>query len=393
MTTTAPTSTTTDLPGFVRRNRVAIRLGAAIVCALLLVTWFGRDSGGRGGHLDPENPAPGGARALAQVLADQGVHLEVVRGRTAFDEAKIDARTTVVVSNPEALGSATFADVDQRVKSTSGSVLVIAGLSPVVADGIGLTQKDFSTATERDRTPADCKPAQPLLDGLTLTLAGNGLGVPGDGCFGDAAGRLLLVDPTAHRWVLVDGTPISNEEIDRDENAAVALRLLGQRDRVVWYVADASEISAGEATDIGRLLPHPLVPTAWLLGLAVIALLLQRGRRFGPLVVEPMPVTIRALESTTALGRLYEKARDRQHAAMLLVEGTSGRLRKVLGADPTATREELLRAVATRTARSVEGVAALLPDAATISTNVRSDADLVTLAQELTQLEEEVRTL
>jgi hypothetical protein len=391
------TSTTTrpsrDLPGFARRNRVTLGLGTAVVLALLLVTWLGRDSGGHGGHLDPENPAPGGARALAQVLADHGVPVDVVRGRRAFADAKVDSGTTVMVSNPEDLGSRTFAEVDERVKATSGSILVIAGVTAVVADGLGVTENDLSTATERERTPADCFPAQPLLDGLTLTVDGNGLGVPGEGCFGNAAGRLLLVDPTAHRWVLLDGTPLSNDQVDRDDNAAVGLRLLGQRDRVVWYVADPDEIAAGEATDVGRLLPPWLVPAAWLLCIAALALLLQRGRRLGPLVVEPVPVTIRALESTTALGRLYEKARDRRHAANLLVEGTAGRLRQLLGAAPSATREELLRAIALRTGRSVEQIRALLPDPVAIEKNVRSDADLVTLAQELTQLEEEVRTV
>ncbi|RNL81032.1 DUF4350 domain-containing protein [Nocardioides marmorisolisilvae] len=378
--------TTAGAAGFLRRNRVAVALGLAVLCTLLLVTWQGRDTG-RNGILDPENAAPHGARALAQVLGDHGVPVDVVRGRRAFEDAQVDGNTTVVVSNPWDLGRTTYRDLEERLSTATGSELVVAGIAPAVADALGLKDKDFSTATDRDRTPADCSPAQPLLDGLTLDVPGSGLGVPGDGCFGDQAGRLLLVGANGHRWVLVDPSPLSNDRIDVGDNAAVALRLLGQRDRVVWYVADPDEVQAGDGTGVGRLLPRWLVPSVWLIAIAAVALLLYRGRRLGPLVTEPMPVTIKALESTTALGRLYERARDRWHAAELLIEGTVRRLRQVLGLSPTATREEVVRAVATRTGRPVEAITGILDRV------VRTDADLVTLANELTHLEEEVRTV
>jgi hypothetical protein len=380
-------TTTSGFPGFLGRNRVAVSLGVAVFCTLLLVTWLGRGSGSIGGHLDPQSASPDGARALAQVLGDHGVKVEVVRGSKAFRNAPVDPYTTVVVSNPESLGRRTFAEVDDRIRTTSGTVLVIAGLSPAVADGIGIGQKDLSTTTDRERTPASCSPAQPLLDGLTLTTPGSTIGVPGDGCFGTPAGRLLRVDLGGRRWVLLDGTAMTNDAIDQGDNAAITLRLLGQRDRVVWYVADPDDVQAGEGTGVGRLLPKWLVPSVWLIAIAAIALLLQRGRRLGPLVTEPMPVTIKALESTTALGRLYEKARDRGHAATLLVDATLGRLRIALGSAPGATRDDVVRAVAMRTSRSVQEVADLLGN------DVRTDADLVALAQELTQLEEEVRTV
>lgn len=380
-TTTAPG---TAGRGFLARNRATVSLGLGILGVLLLVTWLGRDTG-RGGYLDPESASPNGGRALAQVLADRGERVEVVRGSKAFAAAEVDAGTTVVVSNPDALGSRTFALVDERVRDTD-AVLVLAGLSPAVADGLGLDRQDLTVAPDQERTAARCSPAQPLLDGLTLTTAGGGLAIAGNGCFGSEAGRLLLVGRDAHRWTLLDGAPLTNDQIDRDDNAAVALRLLGQRDRVVWYVADADEVLAGEGTGIGRLLPRWLVPSLWLVGLALAALLLQRARRLGPLVTEPMPVTIRALESTTALGRLYEQARDRDHAAALLAAGTAGRLRVLLGVSPASGADDLVRAVAARTGRGITQVAALLAGSA------RTDAELVALAQELTQLEEEVRT-
>lgn len=379
-------------PGFVRRNRTMLLLGVGIALALLLVTWLGRGNAGGGSALDPQNPSPGGARAVAQVLGDHGVGVTIVRGRADFDQASLDGSTTVVVSNPDQLGSSTWKDLDRRVRTTDGAVLVVVGLGPAVADGLGLGKDDVTDSGSAQRTRADCEPARPLMDGLRLTSPAYSLAVRGDGCFGTSSARMLLVDRNEHRWVLTTGSPLSNADVDVDDNAAVVLRLLGQRDRVLWYVADAGDTPAGEGVSLSRLLPPWLVPSLWLIGIATLALLLVRGRRLGPLVVEPVPVTIRALESTTSLGRLYEKARDRDHAAALLVAGTAERLAVRLGTAPTATRAELVRAVAARTGRPVARVEALLPEAAGTTHHVHSDTDLVALAQDLLQLEEEVRT-
>lgn len=377
--------------GFVRRNRVALLLGLGVLLVLLLVTWINRDQGGLGGSLDPQNPGPGGARAVAQVLVDEGVPVEIVRGRAELDTARLDASTTVVTANPEALGASTWDDLDQRVRD-AGAVLVVVGLNPIVADGLGLGEEDLSLGPEESPIKASCDPAVDLMAGLSLTSEWQTTAVKGDGCFGTTSGRYLLVDRQQHRWVLTNPKPVSNEEIDRGDNAAIALRLFGQGARVVWYVAQVEDTAVSDGVGLSRLLPDWLVPALWLLGIATLALLLVSGRRLGPLVVEPVPVTIKALESTTALGRLYEQARDRPHAADLLVTGTARRLGPLLGLAENTPRTELVRATAERTAWSVAEVAALLPDRDAIKASVRSDTDLVALAQNLHRLEEEVRT-
>lgn len=376
-------------PGFVRRNRVTIGLTLAVLLTLTVLSWLGRGDAGRGGQLDPENPKPGGARAVAQVLGDHGVPVDIARGKRALAGAGIDADTTVVVSNPGALGESTWTDLNRRVEG-GGAVLVVAGLSLPVIDGLGLSESDLREGPDGPEE-SQCSPGQPLVDGLTLESEPNAA-VAGDGCFGDAQHRQLLVDQDQRRWVLTNPFPLTNSEIDRADNAAVVLRLLGQRERVVWYVADATDTVATDAVGLSRLLPDWLIPSLWLLAVSAGALLLWRGRRLGPLVTEPVPVTIKALESTTALGRLYERARDRPHAARLLIEGSAGRLASHLGLSASLTRDELVRAVAAETGRPVEAVTTLLPEPSRIRESVRSDADLVTLAQNLHHLEEEVRT-
>ncbi len=83
------------------------------------------------------------------------------------------------------------------------------------------------------------------------------------------------------------------------DNAALALRLLGQHERLLWYVADSTDLGSGEGLSLSRLLPPWLGPSAILLVVGVLALMLLRGRRLGPLVTEPLPVVVRAVESTT----------------------------------------------------------------------------------------------
>lgn len=377
-------------PGFLRRNRTALLIGLAVVLVLVGVSWLNRNQAGTGGDLDPANPKPAGARAVAQVLGQHGVPVDIVRGRSAFDHATLDPATTVVVSDPDSLGKSTWNDLDARVRA-SGATLVVIGLSPAVLDGLSIPDADVSAGPDARVVPADCALAVDLFLGLSLTSDYPAPALPGAGCFGTGDGRLLVVDQEMRRWVLTAAHPVSNEEIDKGDNAAIVLRLLGQRDRVVWYVARVEDTAASDGIGVSRLLPRWLIPSLWMLGLAVLALLLVRARRLGPLVVEPIPVAIKALESTTALGRMYEKARDRGHAADLLVQGTIRRLHTSVGLAAGAGREDVVRAIAARTGRPLPAVAALLADRAGLSGTIRSDADLVTLAQNLHQLEEEVQ--
>ncbi len=124
-------------------------------------------------------------------------------------------------------------------------------------------------------------------------------------------------------------------------------------------------------------------------GAAVVALLLWRARRLGPLVTEPLPVTVKAIETTRSRGRLYRKSGDRPHAARALRRAARSALAERLHLPSTVPLDALVRDVARRTGRPVEQVAALLhPDAAEPAT----DHDLITLANDLAALEREVRT-
>jgi hypothetical protein len=184
----------------------------------------------------------------------------------------------------------------------------------------------------------------------------------------------------------VGGTALlTNDAVDRADNAAVALRLLGQHDRLVWYVPDSRDVSAGDAGSLRAQLPAWLVPGLWLLAAAVLATMLWRGRRLGPLVVEPLPVVVRAIEATRGRGRLYRRVRDRTHVAGVLRAATRRRLATRLRLPPGTSPDALVVALAHATGRDSAGLHDLL-----VSRPVPDDRTLTQLADDLAALEKEV---
>lgn len=392
---TAATTATGPAPGgaaaargFARRNRTSLLLGAGVLATLLLISWLTLAQAGQGGSLDPANPAPEGARAVARVLADRGVEVDIARGRAEFESQRLNG-ATIVVSNPTSLGASTWRDLDRRA-ADANAILVVLGISPAVADGVGLGGPALAPPATAGAHPGACSPANPLFDELSLRTDPLGTAADADGCFGEPGHRELVVDRGGDRWVLLDPTPVANEQIDEDENAAVILRLLGQRDRVVWYVADSADTVISDGVGLSGLLPDWLAPGLWMLAAAAVAFLLWRGRRLGPLVTEPLPVAVKALESTTALGRLYERARDREHAASLLVAGTVGRLAAGFGLGPGAGRDAVAQVLAARTGWTPDHIRARLPAGPDLTKRARRDTDLVALAHDLRKLEDEV---
>jgi hypothetical protein len=206
------------------------------------------------------------------------------------------------------------------------------------------------------------------------------------GCFGGPDGWWLA---SADDGLLLLGAAgvLENDQVLRADNATVALRLLGRGDRLVWYVPDLADLAGDDGVSLRSLLPPWLLPGLWLAGLAVVALAWWRGRRLGPLAVEPLPVTVRALEATHARGRLYRDAGDRAHAAQALRRHTrtSAATHLHLAAPDTGT---LVRDVARVLGRPPDEVAALLDDTAPPP---RSDDELIRLATALAALDREVR--
>ena len=165
-----------------------------------------------------------------------------------------------------------------------------------------------------------------------LTLASED-GDEGEGAHG--AGLLELPSTSGHPPLTIVGSTagFTNGTITDEDNAAIALRLLGGSPRLIWYQPGVADL-AGSASDEGEdggLLPAWLAPALALLATSLVVLALIRGRRLGRLVREPLPVVVRAVETTESRGRLYRRAQDRPRAAAVLRVATLDRLRSRLG--------------------------------------------------------------
>jgi len=122
----------------------------------------------------------------------------------------------------------------------------------------------------------------------------------------------------------------------------------------------------------------------------VVSVVVWRGRRMGALATEPLPVVVRAVETTRSRGRLYRRAGDRAHAAEALRRSARTRCAERLRLGSRFDPAGLVREVARRTGRSEVEVARLL-DPPPGDPGPTTDRELITLAQTLAELDREVQ--
>jgi hypothetical protein len=363
-------------PGWFRRYRPLLAVALAFVIAVVLAYVATPKDGESYAPYDPESPDPDGTRALVRVLEDHGVEVEIVRSSEALDDAAIEADTTVFVTGTDALGEDTASRL--RSRTDDAGDLILAEPAPYVSAMLGIP---YAVAQTPERVEAGCD--DPRWEGLSIQ-ADAVTAYDSGSCFPHEGGAVFAPAEGLTVW----GAPqiLTNDQILRADNAAVALRLLGESDHLVWYIPSVDDLAPDEAHSPSSLLPRWIGPALWLLLIAVIAFAVARGRRLGPLAVEPLPVHVRAGETTRSLGRLYRRSGDRTHAATTLRQAARTRLAQRLRLGREATPEAVVRAVAHRTGRPDLEVSALLTDAP-----IENDQDLITLAGALADLEEEVR--
>jgi hypothetical protein len=359
------------------RHRVAVLVAAAAVVAVLLSAWLGRGSRAYAGDLDPGNPDATGAQALARVLDDQGVEVDVVRSAEALDSAALDSSTTVVVTSTGNLGLST---THRLLRHQGGARMVVVAPGPQLVRQLGVGS--FPVRSEpAGSVPAACPGYADLRVQVEAAQA-----YETDGCFRDGDG-VLLARPRPGLTVLGAADILTNDQVLEGDNAAVALRLLGQRQRLVWYVPSLRDLRGADSVSAGSLLPDWLGPALWILALAGVGLVLWRSRRLGPLAHEPLPVTIKAVETTRSLGRLYRRSGDRAHAAEALRSASRTRLTERLRLPRRVPPDQLVTDVAARTGHPVQEIDALIGPYAPAPHDDRGLADL---ARRLSELDREV---
>jgi hypothetical protein len=362
-----------------RRSRVLIGAGVVLVLGAIIVAL---GSGTSGTPLDPRSYTPSGTHALSVLLGQRGVHVLRETDVATAEQLAVQGTTLVVVSperlSTDELGAIAVAHADL--------VVVGAGLDEIQALSLPLaTQPDDGGKL---RSPSCSLPAATVAGSAQLT--GDGYTAPngGQGCYPDGDGFALVTLATSGRQVtlLSDGTPLMNSSLGNDGNAALALGLLDTHADVVWLVPpQIAPVSKSGNASVQSLLPGRLKLAFLQLVIAVIIIAIWRGRRLGRLVPEDLPVVVRQSETVRGRSRLYRRSHSLDTAADALREGTRDRLGHRLGLGRRPQPAALVQAVAARAGQPAAHVEALL-----YGSTPADDLTLVTLAQELTALEQEV---
>lgn len=130
------------------------------------------------------------------------------------------------------------------------------------------------------------------------------------------------------------------------------------------------------------LLPPWSRPVFAVLLVAGAAAALWRGRRFGALVKEPMPVEVPASEASSGLAGLYRQAGARGHAAAALRAAAIMRVSARLGLSASASPQTVVERIAQASGADPGALNALL-----YGTPPATDQELADLAHTLTDLE------
>jgi hypothetical protein len=309
--------------------------------------------------LSPDNPHPDGARATAEILRRQGVEIRSSRSTAAALAASPDD-ATVLVTAPAVLGPRQWAQLADH----PGDVVLV---DVAYADLTAFTHKVAPTGAGADGTrPATCADPDARAAGSVDTGSGDVRARTPDVvvCFPaagepDVGAYATFVESGRRVTVIGNPRPLTNAGLAEAGNAALVLRVLGRTEHLTWLVPSPAD-AIDPAGPPGSVLPPGADAVAAWAVLVALAAMVWRGRRLGRVVVEPLPVVVKAAETTLGRARLYRRAGAHTHAAAALRAGAATRLARRVGVPPSAEPEQLLDALAAASGRPRAELDALL---------------------------------
>jgi hypothetical protein len=348
------------------------RFGWVVVLLAVVVVgaYLGAARRTTGPPLDPASTAPDGARALVALVEELGGSVAVVDGPPTddFDRALLlEDRLS-------------RADADALLRWVrEGGRLVVADtgslLTPAVAGGVV------------DRITGRCevdglRPVETVDVGLAQRYQ-----VPAGatGCFTEPGGAAFVVSrPEGSGTVVSVGGPdlFTNDLLDEADNAVLAAGLLAGEGTETAFLRPALP-GAGDR-GLVDLVDTPVRAALAQLLVAFLVVVLWRARRLGAPVEEPQPVAVEASELTRAVGRLLAANRRPDRAGAILRDRARRDLSAPLGLPLDATVDAVVHAVTARTSLGERDVRRAVSDP------VRSDADLVEVADLLVRIREEI---
>jgi Domain of unknown function (DUF4350) len=297
-----------------KRAKTVLVVLAAIVAVDVTLQAIDRLSGGR-----PSGPtsssyatAPTGLAAYAELLARAGHAVERARHRAAG--MKLVPRTTVVVLDPDAVDGRDQQALSEFVRD--GGRLLAGGADSArwLRDLVGsdLTQEPVGATLTTPLAPvpevAGVRRVASAGDGA-WTATARALGVLGSG----GASLVAAADVGLGRVLVVaDASPLQNDLLAHEDNAALGLGLAGPKQRRVVFLEGYHGFEQATGVDA--------IPTSWLvalglLGAAALVFMLARGRRLGPPEVAARELPPPRREYVDSLGATL--ARTRRAAAAI----------------------------------------------------------------------------
>ena len=387
MTATIAVPTTPTIRSATRKSLFWI-LAVVFVVLIAVIGLAFTGASKAGTPFSATNAGPTGSMAVAEVLRQQGVDVTVsgslAATRTALDTT---ANSTLFLYDANRYLS------EEQLRSVAALANHVVVLSPDFSQLTALAPEVGAAGVVNKKSlSSDCTIAAVNKAGV-VAGAGNGYRlVVKDAsatlCLGSGKNVFSLINiERGTRTITVLGTTdaLSNEHVADRGNAALALNLLGDNAKLVWYLPTIDDTAVSGEPSIAALTPPWVSSVMTLLVLVAIAAAFWRGRRMGPLVIENLPVVVRASETMEGRARLYQKGAARRRALDSLRIGAIDRLAVLCGLPRLATVEEVIGAVSAITARDQAGIRSLLFEAVP-----GTDRYLVRLSDELLELERAV---
>jgi len=374
------TSVSPDLRRIWRGARIPLAILLLIVIVSLgIVLSRGPQTSGQ---FEPGSYEPGGSHALAHLLEEGGVQITAVH---SLAEARAAADGgTLLITAPSMVPSNGIAELR---RSVAHLVLIAPGGSALgqAAPEISVSGGGSISVLAPDCTVGAAAGAGPVTLGGRHYYSSD---VRARSCYPDhgSPSFVQVADRSGTVTVLGAGDALTNEKLAAEGNAAFGMRLLGDHQKLVWYLPSVQDLAAhGGRTPFFELIPSGWRYGALTAGIAIVLLALWRARRLGPVVREPLPIVVRSAETAEGRARLYRRGGATGHAAETLREAARRRLRKRLGLPRDAESSAIVETVSARTGREPAAVGAVLYGA-----SPSDEAALVRLADELDAVEREV---
>ncbi len=322
------------------------------------------------------------------MLDHHGVDVLIERDQAGFlAAAQADRTATLMVSQTDLLSDDDVGAMRRDMTNTGRPVVLVAPSQrqlDVLAPGVRLLDVVPSRVVDPQCTdPVASRAGAADAGGRTYAIDN---GLPATGCYpvGGAA-SYLAVSNASPTVIIGQADLLTNDELAREGNAALAIGALGGSNAVIWFVPGGEGV-ATEQHSLGSVLPSWVGWVVLQLLVVTLICMLWRGRRLGRLVTEPLPVIVRAVETTEGRARMYRRSRAHDRAAATLRAATISRLRERTGLGRAAPPADVVAVIAARTGLPSADVAAIL-----LGPPPTDDAGLVRLAQTLDQLDREVR--